>query len=158
MPKNNRLLTISTAMFSSLTMALTINVQPSSSSPSYLCQDAIQSVRSQIQTGRNLEVLPTIKRNVSTGYTDAPTGRPDEYVIPLRGAESLNILSSPQMMTTLARQIISQCANVSLVTFGIANSGNIVSLGLMPDGGILIFNCIEPGRGLRPRWGQIVCT
>jgi hypothetical protein len=158
MPKNHRLLTISTAMFSSLTMALTINIQPSSSSPTSLCQDAVQSVRSQIQTGRNLEILPTIKRNVSTGYSDAPIGRPDEYVIPLRGAESLNILNSPQMMTTLARRIISQCDNASLVTFGIANSGNIVSLGLMPNGSISVFNCIEPGLGLRPRWGQIVCT
>lgn len=154
MYKNIRLL----ATFTLTLTALHLGIQPSHGNPERQCQEAVQSVRSQIQTGRNLEILPTIKRNAAAVYSDAPIGRPDEYVIPLRGAEALNILSSPQMMTNLARQIISQCPNASMVTFGIANSGNIVSLGLMPDGSMAIFNCIEPGRGLRPRWGQIVCT
>ncbi len=102
MHKNIRLL----ATFTLTLTALHLGIQPSHGNPTSLCQEAVQSVRSQIQTGRNLEILPTIKRNAAAVYADAPIGRPDEYVIPLRGAESLNILSSPQLMTNLARQII----------------------------------------------------
>lgn len=155
MPKSNRSLTLLSLISGVSLIVSTFGVTPANSTSTSICQDAVQSVRSQIQTGRNLEVLPAIKRN--DGHPDAPQGRPVEYIIPLRGTESLNILSSPQLMTNLARQIINQCANASLVTFGIANSGSRISFGLMPDGGIIGFRCIEP-RGLRPRWGQIICT
>lgn len=159
MNTNNRLLAIFSLMLSSLTIdSLIVNIQPSRGTSVDRCQAAVQSVRSQIQTGRNLEVLPAIPRNISASYPDAPQGRPDGYVISFRGVESQNILNSPQFMTTLARQIINQCENVGLVTFGVANSGDVVSFGLMPDGSIISFRCLETGLGIRPRWGEVVCT
>lgn len=134
--------------------------QPAQSKEPASCSAALQNVQAQLKAKTNLEIVSVTKRNVTETYPDHPKGRPDWYVFSLRGRQAENLLNSPRFMTTLASQIIRSCENTSLVMFGFANSGYTVLLGLMPDGSVQPFECLEPGRGSsnRPAWGKTICV
>lgn len=128
--------------------------------PTSTCPAALQSVQAQLKAKPNLEIVSVTKRTVTEAYPDHPNGRPDWYVFSLRGRSAESLLNSPRLMTTLASQIIRNCETTSLVLFGLANSGYTALLGLMPDGSIQPFECLEPGRGAsnRPAWGKTICV
>jgi len=122
------------------------------------CPVALQSVRAKLQDLPNLEIASFAKRDISKAYSDYPKERPDGYSIDMRGNQVINLLNSPQLMTTLASQIIDNCKTVSLVSFGLANTDYAVLLGLMPNGNVQQFECLEPGQASEEQvWGKKFC-
>lgn len=136
-------------------------IQPAHAGDASLsCQATLRSVQAKLKRQPNLNVISINQRDLFQSHPNYPQGRPKEYVIALGGSQASNFLKSRQLMTTLATQIIRNCETVSLVTFGTANSGDVVNLGLMPNGSIQIFECLEPGRDSPDRrvWGKVFCV
>ncbi|NET62721.1 MAG: hypothetical protein F6K47_43525 [Symploca sp. SIO2E6] len=122
------------------------------------CQVALQAVRAKLKELPNLEIASFAKRDISKAYSDYPKERPDRYSIDMRGNQVVNLLNSPQLMTTLATQIIDNCKTVSSVSFGLANTDYGVLLGLMPNGTVQKFECLEPGQARGELvWGRTYC-
>jgi len=133
--------------------AATSYAQPSS------CQAAIQSVRAILKNKHNIKTASVTKRDMSEVYSDHPQGRPGGYFIAMRGTQVINLLNSPQLMSILATRIIDNCETTSLVIFGFPNSDYTVLLGLMPNGNVQPFECLEdPDNYLGYAvWGKTFC-
>lgn len=105
------------------------------------CENAIASVESQLQAGRQLTIELSEIRNVT--YSDYPEGRANQYTLAMDGNAVESVLNSSVLMNTLATGIIDRCNSVSLVSFGLYGSGYIVKYGLMNNGEVKIFQCPE---------------
>ena len=127
--------------------------------PSTTCSTTLKAIQTKLKEKPNLEIVSVTQQDIGDLYPDRPRDRPDWYVFALRGRQANTILNSAQFMNTLATQLIRNCPNVSLVTFGVANSGNTVLWGLMPNGTVQPFECLEPRRDMsRPAWGKTICV
>lgn len=124
------------------------------------CKAAIIDANRRIMKGRNISVKTDI-REVSDTYTDYPSGRKYALWFLLNGTSSESILQSAQFQKYFASQIIKNCDDVSLVLFGTGGSDYYWKIGLMPNGAIDFFECIddkvEETPGIRPKWGQQYC-
>ncbi|PSB33920.1 hypothetical protein [Stenomitos frigidus] len=151
-----------TAGFLSLTalLGLTIQVQAQEMvsppvTPS--CKAALANAQKRLESGRQLKVGVT-SNDVTQSYADYPRTRPTGYTFAFQGTAALTIINSPKFMTALATDVIHACDTVSMVTFAVDRSDNLVFLGLLPDGQVKTFECLEPTRtGKRPTWGQTFC-
>ncbi len=121
------------------------------------CLSTIAAVKQKLQGNRNLDMIAR-SSNLSKSWQDHPKGRPIEYFFGFRGPAGEAIMNSGRLQQNLANQIIKDCSNISMVKFGIRNSGWVHTYGLMPNGKVQLFECLEPGRGVKPKWGQIICT
>jgi hypothetical protein len=79
------------------------------------------------------------------------------YTFGFKGPEAKTIMNSGRLQESVANQILTGCTSLSAVRFGYWN-GWFQTYGLMPDGKIKPFECIEPGVGNKPKWGQVICT
>lgn len=68
------------------------------------------------------------------------------------------MMGSPVFQRAIASEIINSCNSVGAVTFGRYQTGWVSTVGLMRDGTIQNFECIEhaPDKG-SPSWGQEWC-
>jgi hypothetical protein len=118
------------------------------------CKVAMNTAKERITRGRDLRI-------VSFGNVDAPpdhpNGRPLISRIVLEGKAANSVMSSPNFQKTVASEIIRSCGSVSAVDFAMYRSGWSSMTGLMPDGTIQPFQCLEPSRELKVSWGQQVC-
>ncbi|NES19734.1 MAG: hypothetical protein F6K41_12590 [Symploca sp. SIO3E6] len=126
------------------------------------CQAAIQAVTAKLRDEQNIEIVSVTKRDVSEIYSDYPKERPGGYFITMRGNQVINLLNSPQLMSILTTQIIDNCETASLVMFGFPNSDFTVPLGLMPNGTVQPFECLEVSLEEleyieKPVWGKTFC-
>jgi hypothetical protein len=113
------------------------------------CNSAIANTKNQLENGRQLQVANSEMYQVS--YSDRPENRPNGYLFAMEGAAVESVLSSPVFLNTLAEQVINSCNSVSLVTFGLNYSDYVVSLGLMPNGKVELFQCPADFEG-HPYW------
>jgi hypothetical protein len=92
-------------------------------------------------------------------YDDAPANKPLSYTFAMTGPATKSIIYSQKFLTNISGDIVSKCPSVSLITFGFDMSDSFVTFGLMKNGQIHQFNCIEARRKrvMTIHWGQVIC-
>lgn len=141
-------------------ISLTINsipVLPAQASNEQQCLSTISNAQQRLQGTLNVDIITKID-DQSKSRNDHPQGRPMSYTFGFKGPGAKTIMNSIRLQESVANQIITGCTSLSAVTFGYWNSGWFQTYGLMPNGNIKPFECIEPGRGIQPKWGQVICT
>lgn len=66
-------------------------------------------------------------------YAAIPDARPDGVGMSLSGPATLSVMSSPQLMTRTARDVIDECDTVGAVVFQAAESGQERTFGFLPS-------------------------
>lgn len=127
------------------------------------CNRALTSALQQItDDGRNINIDMNRREIPEYWRSGSPSGRPYQLVFVLGGRQLEiqaveNIMASTQMLTIISAQIIRNCNDVAVVTYGLSNSSYTREFGLV-DGRVQVFECVSPGRGEpAPRWGQQYC-
>lgn len=136
-----------------LSTAFLSNIPPSHANTS--CKAAVNSVKTQLQKQKNVQLVSVNKED--SNYPDHPKNRPYSYIFILQGTGADSVLFSDKLMTSLATKIIPQCQNIGLVVFALYNSHLSVDFGLMHNGSIQAFECIERENAAMPKWGETVC-
>ena len=122
------------------------------------CNEAITNVISKLETGRDLKVT---HQNISKHYyTDYPLGRPESISLGMTGGATTSVLSSRILMTNLATEIVQSCSSFGIVRFGRRGTDHVVTFGLLANGRVELFVCIDEEvarRGYKLRWGENIC-
>lgn len=130
--------------------------QLTNSSPDSSCNAAIQSAK------RQLEPLPPSQiradqMDVATLNQSPPSNRPNAYVLTLSGESASDVMNSPQLMRSISADLIENCATVSLVAFGKAQTDWSIHFGLVGNTQIEQFQCIHKPTQNRLPWGYQRC-
>jgi hypothetical protein len=120
------------------------------------CENAITKARVKIE-GSNTRIVNLDKRKHY--YTDFPSGRNMEYSFWLVGPGISNLINSDVLLTSLSSDIISNCRTIGIVIFGLYQSESVVTYGLMKNGMVQKFKCVDAVRN-RPivLWGYESCV
>ena len=121
------------------------------------CEIALLHAKKRIEQGRDITVITNIKDG-SELYSDHPDSRPKIIWLEVDGNAADSVMESPVLQKAIASQIIKSCNRVGAVTFIRYQTGWSSTVGLMRDGSIQNFECIEhdPEKG-SPSWGQNWC-
>lgn len=123
------------------------------------CTAAINAVEQRIESLGNVQVAYKDYRDVSSQYSDAPAGRPYDYVYGLEGNRALDVLNSPVTAADMAGNIFENCSSVGTVSFGINQTGIAYTLGWSADGEWIEFQCQEGDDYTEIlSWGERHCT
>ncbi|MGC1395358.1 MAG: hypothetical protein WA828_13835 [Coleofasciculaceae cyanobacterium] len=147
-------LPLSLALISLITL---IPIVPAQASTEQRCLLTIADAQQRLQGTLNVDIITRID-DQSKFRSDYPKGRPMSYTFGFKGPAAETLMNSFRLQESVATQIITGCTSLSAITFGYWNSGWFHTYGLMPNGKIQPFECIEPGIGNKPKWGQVVCT
>jgi len=121
------------------------------------CETAIADGRGRIEKGRSA-VATTNIANYSEVYPNHPSGRPLFVTILLEGTAVESVMSSPVFQKAIASEIIKSCGSVGAVMFGARETDWSITFGIMSDGTIKGFECIDFNPdGNEPLWGQQIC-
>lgn len=122
------------------------------------CSSAIAQAHSRLEKGRNLQVVKTVIYQLDEGYTDYPKNSPYGIAFGMEGSAALNVLHSGKLMTTIAKDLISQCDSLSAVVFNRYRTDHNVSLGVI-DGKVQGLECYPPQshRVSKIPWGYTGC-
>ncbi len=122
------------------------------------CETAIADGRSRIERGRDITVMTDIE-NHSEIYPDHPNGRPLFVTIIVDGNAADSVMLSPVFQKAITSEIIKSCGSVGAVTFGRQRTDWSITFGIMSDGTIKSFECIDPDpEADKPLWGQQICV
>jgi len=127
------------------------------------CEVAMLNAKKRIEQGRDITVKTTITDGTlvdgSKRYPDHPHGRPTIIWLEVDGSAADSVMASPAFQKAIASEIIKSCNSVGAVTFIRYQTGWSSTVGLMRDGSIQNFECIEhdPEQG-SPSWGQEWCS
>jgi hypothetical protein len=126
------------------------------------CEVAMLNATKRIKQGRDITVITTVTDGTlsdgSKRYPDHPDGRPTIIWLEVDGSAADSVMASPVFQRAIASEIIKSCNSVGAVTFIRYQTGWASTVGLMRDGSIQNFECVnhDPGRG-SPSWGQDWC-
>jgi len=123
------------------------------------CATTVLEARNTLEEGRDVNISEIRSSSVSNSYSDYPEGRPMSYRFKLGGSAAADIMYSPQLMTMLSQSIIGSCGTVSNVTFAVDQTDWERTYGLVGQGRVEEFRCIEAGRGSSSSlaWGYKFC-
>ncbi|MCC5667237.1 hypothetical protein LC653_25955 [Nostoc sp. CHAB 5784] len=124
------------------------------------CRSSINKSKSRLEKGRKLKVVAVNVRNVADSHSVYPKESPLELVFGMEGAAVESVISnSPQFLSSLTKDLITQCPVVSLMTFGQYRTDFFISIGRIGNN-LAIFECHprsgELGLGKLP-WGYQTC-
>jgi len=126
------------------------------------CEVALLNAKNRIEQERDIIVIMTITDGtLSDGskiYPDHPDGRPTIIWLEVDGSAANSVMESPVFQRAIASEIIKSCNSVGAVTFIRYQTGWASTVGLIRDGSIQNFECVDydPERGA-PSWGQERC-
>ena len=120
------------------------------------CRSALLKGKSKIE---NLKTKVVRISRFKHSYDDSPTNKPLAYTFAMTGPATQSVMLSKNFLTDISNNIVSTCPSVSLLIFGFDMSDYSVTLGLMNNGKVQQFSCIEARReNITPiRWGQVIC-
>jgi hypothetical protein len=122
------------------------------------CEAAIANGRQRITAGRSITIVSSNILDGSQTYPDYPDGRPKIVHISLDGKAASSVMESPVLQKAISSEIISSCGSVGAVTFGRYRTDWSSTFGLMPNGTIKQFECVDPDPDRdKLSWGQLVC-
>lgn len=152
----NDALAIITAGFLGLS-ALILPLQASSQETTQSCEIALSDARNRIEQGRDITVIATVTDG-SERYPDHPDNRSTIIWLEVDGNAADSVMESLVFQKAIASQIIKSCNSVGAVTFIRYQTGWSSTVGLMRDGSIQNFECIEhDSEKGSPSWGQNWC-
>jgi hypothetical protein len=142
------------------TWALPIVVAPSSMNVKE-CDRAVAAAKSKLQKINKLQFLAVRQLNLSqSSGSDRPPNRPLMYSIILDGYGGESIMYSPKMMQNISTELIYRCQSVAAVLFGMKDSDWTQMFGLMNNGKVQAFECVDLPKEKYNRelaWGTQVC-
>jgi hypothetical protein len=122
------------------------------------CETAIADGTSRIEKGREITVTTDITDRGEI-YPNHPSGRSLFVRIVLDGNAADSVMLSPVLQKAISSEIISSCGSVGAVTFGRYRTDWSSTFGLMPNGTIKQFECVDPDPDRdKLSWGQQVCV
>ena len=123
------------------------------------CEIALSNAKNRIEQERDITVEIDIKDS-SEEYPDPPDGRPTIIWFEVEGNAAESVMESPVFQRAIASEIINSCNSVGAVSFGVSHTGWINTIGLMRDGTIQKFECVDhdPERSSPYPWGQDPCV
>ncbi len=121
------------------------------------CETAVADSKVRIEKGKDITVTTDIASRSET-YPNHPSGRPLFVTIIVDGNAADSVMLSPAFQKAIASEIIESCGSVGAVTFGKQATDWSITLGVMSDGRIEGFKCIDPDPEVdRIPWGQQIC-
>jgi hypothetical protein len=123
----------------------------------FKCTATLQSVKNKITKGKKVKVVNISKDDISTEYQSYPKNRSFRYLFALHGAGAESVLESGKFLTSLTRDILTSCTDVSQVRFGIAETDYNSTFGLISGNKVDAFKCVDPGGNQKLSWGYVVC-
>ena len=125
------------------------------------CRNASDQVIASLEDGRDLRVDTLTS---GPAYRNHPEERTYSYGFNMRGSANMSVIQSPVFMASVASAFLDDCSNAGTVTFGVAGSGIIATLGEV-NGSVQLFQCAED-IGRYPRrddnrplpWGYQFCS
>ncbi|HAG83358.1 MAG TPA: hypothetical protein DCL61_19990 [Cyanobacteria bacterium UBA12227] len=117
------------------------------------CEIALSNAKNRIEQGRDIIVEIDIKDG-SEKYPDHPDGRPTIIWLIVEGSAAESVMESPVFQKAIASEIIKSCNSVGAVSFNRYQTGWIYTIGLMRDGTIQKFGCVDDPEQGSPSWGQ----
>lgn len=127
------------------------------------CKRVIDRNAVRLQAIPNVKVTGNSKfAPLLTPYPDRKAGLSRRYIFALKGTGVSNLLQSPKLMTEITQEITDSCVGTAVVTFGRDRTGELVNVGLFPNGTVKRFTCgADLDRRTRTRppmtWGQQAC-
>jgi len=123
------------------------------------CATTLLDARNTLEQGRDVTVGEIRSFDVSSSYPDYPAGRPMSYRFRIGGSAAKDIMMSPQLMTMISKDVIEHCDTVSKVSFNLDQTDWEDTYGLLGQGRVGEFRCVEPGRGSGASlaWGYNTC-
>ena len=119
------------------------------------CATPLATAVRRVEDVKNVSVAGIYEQDISSAYVGYPTNSPFSITISMDGSGVPNIMASPQLLTSIATQVITECQPVSLVIIGQNRSDNYGVFGLM-DGEVVVFR--ECGSEMGPmNWGEVGC-
>ncbi|MCG9891429.1 MAG: hypothetical protein MH252_10180 [Thermosynechococcaceae cyanobacterium MS004] len=122
------------------------------------CRNAIARGRSRIERS-NAKVVEVVQH--PNDAPDRPAGKNIGYSFGLMGPGTQSVLRSQRFLTAVSTDIISNCKTVGTVTFGVSQTDDSQTYGLMKSGKVEAFKCADPGRVERQEpilWGEQICA
>jgi hypothetical protein len=125
------------------------------------CERAVAAAKSKLQKIDKLQFLAVrqLKLSQSSG-SDRPPNRPLMYSIILDGYGGEKIMYSPKMMQNISTELIYRCQSIAAVLFGMKDSDWTQMFGLMNNGKVQAFECVDLPKEKYNRelaWGTQVC-
>jgi hypothetical protein len=121
------------------------------------CDANISMTKSRIQTIRGL----TLVESGLHLYRDLNTSRPPAFThsffFLMKGDGGKNLMNSPVLMGDLATDVLSGCAHIGDVVFGIHQTDWSAIYGKRENGEVFSFECVDAGGDVTPAWGKFVC-
>jgi hypothetical protein len=126
------------------------------------CSTALILSKKRLKNIDKIQTIVVHTYDVSKAYPDHPVGRSQGYILAMQGSAVSSIMNSPKFMISVAQNIIKNCKDFGMVTFGLDHSGWGISVGLLSNDRIGIFKCLD----YKPRaknqkklsWGEEYCS
>lgn len=120
------------------------------------CQVALDEATNTVEEVPSVQMSTMDIRSLAEEYSDFPAERAYGVYIGIEGQAAINVLNSPQLLTSISSQLIEECDSVSMVKFAMHQTDLNVIFGLV-GGSVLSFECTEPSPGRITQWGTTVC-
>lgn len=152
-----RFLTV-TILLGNLFISFLVNCLPSAAkndeSPG--CKAALSKSKNRIERAKTK--VTHISR-YKHQYTNGPERKNFTYTFTMSGPGTHNIISSRKILTAISKEIILSCQTVGSVSFGVDRTDEGYTYGLMNNGAIKEFKCIEPKPDdqMSIHWGEQIC-
>lgn len=121
------------------------------------CQSTLDAAENLMVDGRRLWITNVFVRDVGEAYANYPYQSPVGLTIVMAGDSAPDMMSSPQLLTSITESITSSCSRVSLVRFAVAESDWTIDFGLIGNQ-VREFECVDPDGTNNPmQWGYSYC-
>lgn len=154
-------------------IAMTSLAQPGLSSPSEInfgvkqsnsCNASLSDLRRRIRAdGRSVDIEIDVREISRPWSLNSPSGRPYELRVVVgslrrRQPAAFDVMESDQMLISIASNVIRNCNNVAVISYGLYSSDYVKSFGLV-NGRVRPFQCLQNRDRSTPppRWGWQYC-
>jgi hypothetical protein len=125
------------------------------------CDQAIAATRSRLQKIDQIKLVGLIKSNISQpGDKSFLLNRSQDISFQLGGPGGTNVMNSPKIMKAFSTELIAHCQSVASVSFGIAGTDWSQTYGIMKNGTVQLFKCVDASRdtvNIKLAWGTRIC-
>jgi hypothetical protein len=131
--------------------------KPSSAFRNDKCNATIKSVNEQIAVNKEINLRSYVRPTSFTRpiYLD---NKPLEYNFSVQGKSASSIVRATSLLSSISSKIIDSCPLVSVVNFGVHETDDVVTYGLLEGGLVKKFQCAEIRKlGEKVIWGYTRC-
>ncbi len=124
---------------------------------SQACAAALGALTKKLSTTKDVVVWRSDRWDSRSVYREIPPNRTIMVAFSLRGAGAKALLQNPKPLLALSKPVLTQCANIGAVRYGIDQTDWSVVIGILANRRVVQFSCVEPIPDLKLQWGQQIC-